>query len=194
MDHELIAETPVPVWFTEWEPEPTFESAPEAATAHWLGLYKKHRRIEFRATNLSRLPVVLATGVDVEPSTHHIYAADFEKAWEYGKFPKVIAAYRADRLDRTFRTLPLDPALDERSERRQRPYEYRYEWADTRFISQIRHTTPGGPGYEWEYGYWIPGDAREALVGLFTYGSVDDLGTIRGLLREYAIDPARRLA
>lgn len=92
VDHELIAEEPCPVWFTEWTPEPTWSRPPAAATAHWAGLYRTHGAIRFRATNLSRLPVVLATGVDVEPTTHHIYAAEFDKAWEYGKFPKVIAA------------------------------------------------------------------------------------------------------
>lgn len=61
---------------------------------------------------------------------------------------------------------------------------YTYEWTNTRFISRLRHETPGGPGYEWAYAYWIPDDGREALVGLFTYGGLDDLATIRRLVTD----------
>jgi len=85
----------------------------------------------------------------VEPTTHHIYASTFDKAWEYGKYPKVIAAYRADRLDRTFRTLPLEPGVSETEVRNEFPHEYTYDMGGVRFLSKLVHTTIGGPGYEW---------------------------------------------
>ncbi len=39
---------------------------------------------EFRGVGLDRLPTILATGVDVEPTTAPIFVSDFDKAWEYG--------------------------------------------------------------------------------------------------------------
>ena len=182
VDHELITESPVPVWFTEWEPTPAFQSAPASATADWAGLYRQYGQVLFRGTGLNRLPTILANGVDVEPPTHHIYASMFDKAWEYGKYPKVVAAYRADRLDRTYRALPLGPGVDEAEVRGEFPHEYTYDMAGVRFLSKLVHTTIGGPGYEWAFGYWIPGDPHEALVGLFAYGTPSDLAEIRGHL------------
>jgi hypothetical protein len=55
---------------------------------------------EFRGVGLDRLPTILATGVDVEPTTAPIWVSTFEKAWEYGGLPKVVMAFDGSHLER----------------------------------------------------------------------------------------------
>jgi hypothetical protein len=67
----------------------------------------------FRGVALSRLGTVLRQGIDVTPSHAPFYAEDFEKAWEYGGWPKMILALNPGQLDRTFREVASDAPLAE---------------------------------------------------------------------------------
>jgi hypothetical protein len=85
-------------------------------------------------------------------------------------------------LKRTFRTLPLDATASEIAEVREtyphhhleHPYCLWFSWID-RYM----------PGYEIPYGYWVPGNAKDALMAVFLLG---------GELWREVIDALRRLA
>lgn len=62
----------------------------------------------FRGVSWDRLGVVLSTGIDVEPTDATIYVDGFDKALEYGGWPKVIVALRSAQLDSAFREVSAD--------------------------------------------------------------------------------------
>ncbi len=62
----------------------------------------------FRGVSIDRLVTVLNHGIDVLPTNAVIYTDCFDKAFEYGGWPKVVLAFDADRLQTTFREIPAD--------------------------------------------------------------------------------------
>lgn len=69
--------------------------------------------MDFRGVSYDRLPTILAAGIDVEPTTAPIFVSDFDKAWEYGDWPKVIMAFDGMHLDYTYRQITSDIPADE---------------------------------------------------------------------------------
>ena len=124
----------------------------------------------FRAVNLDRLPVVLRTGIDVEPPTAVIYANDFEKAWEYGDWPKLVLALDFKKLDRTWREVPASTSPDElASLQRTFPTTMSSKDGRTLWLSRLdENDTQIGTDYEVAHAYWIPGDeaVRAAIIFL----------------------------
>jgi hypothetical protein len=59
----------------------------------------------FRGVSWDQLGTVISTGIDVEPPDATIYVDGFDKALEYGGWPKVIVAIRNHCLDSTFREI-----------------------------------------------------------------------------------------
>ena len=123
----------------------------------------------FRADSLDRLQTILTTGIDVEPSDAVIYADFFDKALEYGGWPKVVMALRQGGLQRTFRKIAADTPADQISELR-RTYPTMLTSVDGQrlWLSRLptedpRVTTP----YEADYAFWIPGRALDTLAGVF---------------------------
>ncbi len=123
----------------------------------------------FRGVSWDRLAVVLSTGIDVEPPDATIYVDGFDKALEYGGWPKVIVALRNHCLDSTFReiaaTTPEEQLVD-----LQRVFGTKLQSADGSklWLSRLsaddsRVTTD----YEVAYARWIPQDALEALAAVF---------------------------
>lgn len=176
-----IARHPVPVWqidtenefstansalsaLEKWSIAVTIDSAP-AEGPHW---------VTFRGVPLARLRDVLRTGIDVTPTDAPIFCAEVDKAFEYarpvggGTGPGVTLALRGPRLDRTFQDLDAAASPAEIAATRVTyPHRAGNPGGRTRF-SRLADQT--GPGYEEAYGYWIPGDAREALVGVCVLG------------------------
>ena len=85
-------------------------------------------------------------------------------------------------LKRTFRTLPLDARASEIAEVRETYPRHHLEHPDCLWFSLIDRNMPG---YEIPYGYWIPGNAKDALMAVFLLG---------GELWREVIDALRRLA
>lgn len=59
------------------------------------------------------MPTILATGIDVESTTAPIFVSDFNKAWEYGDWPKVIMVFDGMHLDYTYRQITSDTPAEE---------------------------------------------------------------------------------
>jgi hypothetical protein len=135
------------------------------------------RGCTFRGVSASRLPVVLRSGIDVEPTDSAIYAHYFDKAWEYGGFPKLVLALDMTGLDRTYKELPEDADGAEIEELRQ-TYPTRLTTEDrTIWLTRLQEDDPhAATQYEWGYGWWIPGDPIAVLRFAVVFGrSSEDL-------------------
>lgn len=178
-----LAEHPVPVWqidtenefklsanvalsaLEDWATAVLIESAP-AEGAHSL---------EFRGVPLARLAGVLRTGIDVAPTDAPIFCTDgVDKAFEYARpgvgetGPGLVLALRGPHLARTYRDLDADASPAVIAEIRETyPHPAGNPGGRIRFSRLADQTTPG---YEEAYGYWIPGNAREALVAVCVLG------------------------
>jgi hypothetical protein len=83
VEFKLRRAEPVPVWEVAIDVE-TYRHRPPVTG---IELWKSFDALQgcwpaFRGVSCDRLPTVLATGIDVGPSTAPIFVSDFEKAWE----------------------------------------------------------------------------------------------------------------
>lgn len=125
----------------------------------------------FRGVNIDRLPTVLAQGIDVTPTDAVIYAAEFDKAWEYADFPKVILALDPLKLDRSFREVP-STCKDDSLSRLQKIFPTELVSTDGKslWLSKLSRDDPRvGTNYEMAYAYWIPGNPFEALRAVLIF-------------------------
>jgi hypothetical protein len=132
---------------------------------------------DFRGVSIDRLPNILKFGIDVEPTDSPIYVAEFDKAWEYGEFPKVVMALASEHMEPTFRVLPVD-VLEAEIEVLRRIYPNSYSVDGQTWISRVSDPNPAARNYEAAYGRWIPGDPFDALRGIFVYVSAADLDQV----------------
>jgi hypothetical protein len=174
MQYELLIEAPVPVWVvTDCDDRPPMTAGTDEA------LYRTEessaaadRYPLFRGVSLDRFLPVFTTGVDVEPTDAPIYCSDFDKAWEYGGSspgvgPRVIFALDQDMLERTFQTLPIDATPEEiAAVRTTYPHHHEEHPAGLWFSRIDRYV----PSQEVPYAYWIPGNAKDALMAIFLLG------------------------
>lgn len=136
--------------------------------------FDPRKRPAYRGVSISRLPVILSTGIDVEPTTATIFTGDFQKATEYGGLPKVIMALDRKRLDRTYKKVPADTPADEIAELR-RDYPNRLDGADCAddtsiWLTRLPADNPcAGAVEEKLYCRWIPGNPLDALVAVFVF-------------------------
>jgi hypothetical protein len=129
--------------------------------------------LEYRGVELDRLPTILSTGIDVEPSDAVLYVSTLEKALEYGGLPKAVIVLDPDHLERTWRTLPADSAAEE-VERIQQTYPTKLTSTDGTklWCSRLSEDDPRiTTDYETAYARWIPGDPLEALQAVFVLGT-----------------------
>lgn len=144
----------------------------------------------FRAVKADRLPQVLATGIDVEPTDRHLYVDNFEKAMEYGGWPKVMLALDWDHLQQPFRRVRPGTAPEQvEAWRRTYPREVR-DAADRLFL--VRASITRFDQYDIDYGLWIPGspwDALRALLVVADPGSAATVTDIRSAIEGWAARP-----
>jgi|GEM_PF-2804676 len=127
-----------------------------------------------RGVPWTRLPVILATGCDVEPSDSPIFASCLEKALEYG--------HEGDQVIQVFDHESLRPSFCERSasltEEERAEIEKDYPTVIPNVDGSMLWFTRLSPddsraatGYEREYGYWLPGKPIDALCALILISS-----------------------
>lgn len=136
---------------------------------------------EFRGVTAAALDRVVTNGIDVLPTDSPIFVCgQFDKAWEYGGFPKLIMALRHQHLDWTWRmTSPETP--DDELEAILRVFPSRIELGDG-YVHHSRFapdSTAIGTPYETEYARWIPGDPWEALHSIFLFYPEETTGRLQ---------------
>jgi hypothetical protein len=115
--------------------------------------------------------------VDVEPTTAPIFVSDFDKAWEYGGWPKVVMAFDGMCLQRTYREIVISETTAEQITKLMVDYPTRIDdlagerlWL-TRFPqTDTRATSP----YEREFARWIPGNPFDTLLTVFVFMPEDE--------------------
>jgi hypothetical protein len=118
----------------------------------------------FRGVAFGRLEQVLTTGIDVQPPDRPFYVSEFEKALEYGDWPKVMLALDYDSLDRPWRRVREGMSPEEvASIRKTFPNEVRDARGGLWLTNVRREGLESSFQYDIDYGRWIPGSAWDAL-------------------------------
>lgn len=136
---------------------------------HLINLFTSCRGVPW-----DRLPVILATGCDVEPSDSPIFASCLEKALEYGhEGDQVIQVFDHECLRPSFCDRAVTISDEERAEtERNYPTVIPSEDSSSLWFTRLSpDDSRAATGYEREYGYWIPGNPIEALCALILISS-----------------------
>jgi hypothetical protein len=175
-----ISDSPVPLWLITVAEPPPFRPP--------FNHYRFLKQIaptlvpcQFRGVPFTRLETVLRTGIDVEPPDGVIFAEHFEKAWEYGSWPKLILALDRTTLSPTCHIVPRDtPQFQVEELQRVFPTVLRSEQEEMLWMSRLRADS-GLIGTEAEASYarWIPGDPKEALQLLMIFATSDTESAVR---------------
>jgi hypothetical protein len=184
--YHLLNAEPIPVWYVEEGHEPYFGDAPIMDLHQRLQPINGRCGIRFRGVPIDRLRAVVDNGVDVDPTDSPIFCDDEEKAFEYARpksgidGPGLMYALHSGYLERTFHALPAD-ASPEKIAEVQSIYPHRYEDA-LGGLHFSRLADQNNIAYEMAYGYWIPGNARDALLAIFLRGRMDEVVEALGAL------------
>jgi hypothetical protein len=175
MTYRLLNADPVPIWYIEQGHKPDLTDEPIMALYQNLQPVNGRMWIAFRGVPIDRLRSVFLNGVDVDPTDGPIFCDDAEKAFEYARpksgvdGPGLMYALHGGYLERSFRTLPADASPEQIAEV-QITYPHPYgELYFSRLAGQYN------TAYEMAYGYWIPGNARDALLAIFLLGQMDEV-------------------
>lgn len=130
-----------------------------------------------RGVGAERLGVILRTGIDVEPTDHPIFTEiGLDKALEYGcDGDQVIMLLDPRKLSSTWEEVPANSDESVLNELRSRfPTELRSDDGTRIWFSRLpkddrRVASP----YEARFARWIPGDPKEALLGLIVLSEKD---------------------
>jgi hypothetical protein len=135
--------------------------------------------IAFRGKPIECLRSVIPNGVDVDPTDRTIFCGDYDKAFEYTRpssdfdGPGLIYALHGGYLERSHRVLPADASPEQIAEvRKTYPYEYPFPY-DGLYFSRL--VGQENTAYEFTFGYWVPGNARDALLAVFLIGRMDEV-------------------
>ena len=172
VEFTLRADQPVPVWTAAVDAKTHQHHPPITQRALRESFDVLSWDTEFRSVGLDRLPTILATGVDVEPTTAPIFVSDFDKAWEYGGWPKVAMAFDGMHLERTYREVIISDTAADEINRLMVDYPTRIEdlAGERLWLTRFSETdTRATSAYEREFARWIPGDPFGALLAVFVF-------------------------
>lgn len=124
-----------------------------------------------RGVALERLDSVLQHGIDVRPTDHPIFVADWDKALEYGDWPKLILLLHPGQLRPTGHEVSatLDPGeLNEL--RKTYPNQLVSTDGSKLWLTRFDPDAPqAGTDYEMAYGRYIPGNPFDALAAVLIF-------------------------
>lgn len=175
------ARTPICTCRRAYDSHPAHADAclPCASSATWHGRSVNGRTwIAFRGAPLDRLSAVVASSVDVDPTDTTIFCADEDKAYEYARpesgcdGPGLMYALHGGYLRRSFCTLSADASPEEIAEVRK---IYPHKYCDPHCLYFSRLADQINTAYESAYGYWVPDNARDALLAIFLRGRKDEV-------------------
>jgi hypothetical protein len=166
----------VPVWIAAVDAKTYQHRSPIGDVDLMLSFDVLQRYVEYRGVGLDRLQTILTTGVDVEPTTATIFVAEFEKAWEYGGWPKVVMAFDGKQLERTYRDIIISDTNADEIARLMVDYPTRIEDAsgERLWLTRLEAIdSRAGTPYEYGFARWIPGDPFDALLAVFVFTPED---------------------
>ncbi len=180
MTYRLLNADPTPIWYIEEGHKPERTDEPIMALYRNLQPVNGREWVAFRGVPIDCLRSVFFNGVDVDPTDDPIFCDDAEKAFEYARpksgvdGPGLMYALHGSYLKPSWRTLPADASPEQIAEV-QITYPHRYEnpLGDDLYFSRLAHQK--NTAYEAAYGYWIPGNARDALLAIFLRGHTDEV-------------------
>lgn len=165
-----LREHPYRVWCVESPAGYDRRSLAATFTSNLHTLFPEEPPAEltYRGVEIERLRVILASGCDVEPPQAPLYAARLDKALEYGgNGHQVIQVFRQAHLKPCWQEHPVTLTDEERAAI-EKDYPTVLPSSDGTYLwfSRLKPGNKRLCSYERDYGYWIPGPASEALVGL----------------------------
>jgi len=178
-----LGDTPFPLWLALLPAKTAMHQLPFdplSLAESILGDTIKWICSEFRAVSIERLPTVVRVGLDKEPTTMGIYADAFEKAWEYGEFPKLMLVLDGEQTEPSFREVRADLPADELAVF-QSLYRTMLRSMDGTqlWFSQFPADDPRvSSSYEIAHGRYVPGDPFDALRAVLIFVRPEDIGTL----------------
>ncbi len=184
----LITTAPVPIWYLVEDDDASFlkrnaDASKDVLTAVHSALDGMVPAIDrtwvaYRGVPIDRFSAVLINGVDKDPTDAVIYCdAGPEKALEYAApawgatGQGVLYALHGEYLEKCFTHLSEGASPDE-IDRVRKTYPYQFPSAkDGYFFARNENFSPG---YDIEYGFWEPGNAQDALLGVFVRGRKEE--------------------
>jgi hypothetical protein len=119
-----------------------------------------------RGVGLDRLGLILDNGCDVLPTDSAIFADFMDKAIEYGGPTQVLQIFDIERLKRSFVSVHGDPNQIQELRKTYKSWETSLNgekiWFSMLPFEDWRRATPN----EAAYGWYIPGNAWDALIAL----------------------------
>lgn len=175
--YQLLVNDPVSVWHVEEGHRPEFSDKPIMAIRRALEPVNGRKWVTYRGVPIDCFNAVVSNGVDTSPPDSPIFCAEEDKAYEYARprsgcdGPGLMYALHGGYLERSFRTLPADAPAEQIAEVRM-TYPHQYDNPNGGlYFSRLAGQT--NIAYEMSYGYWIPGNARDALLAIFLVGQMD---------------------
>jgi hypothetical protein len=135
---------------------------------------------------MSRLEVVLQSGIDVEPPDAVFFASEFDKAWEYGDWPKLMLALDTKCLRSTCRQEAADISADELALLKE-TFPLVLHWQDGKrlWLTRLPEGDPRiATDYEVAYAFWLPERQLEALRAIFLFVRPEDSRPVRALVAQ----------
>ena len=131
---------------------------------------------EFRAVEIEHLQRILRKGIDVEPTDAVIFTGCFDKAWEYGGWPKVMIVLERSKLQRTYCEIPATIAPDELAKLRELyPAMVRSIDGTKLWLSRLAEDDPRiTSSYETTYARWIQGDPFDVLKAIIVFADPEE--------------------
>lgn len=121
-----------------------------------------------RGVSLDRLDSVLQHGIDVWPTDHPIFVDSWDKALEYGGWPKLLLLLHPGQLRPTWHEVSttLDP-VELSHLRKTHPNQLVSTDGSKLWLTRFNLDVPqAGTAYEATYGNYIPGNPFDALAAL----------------------------
>jgi hypothetical protein len=191
MKYEFWQHDPVPIWGVETYQGEAFDVVAEPFINLLLA---NEGGVTMRGVEIGRLPTILSTGIDVDPTDGVIYCEFGDKAYEYGRFPKVILTFRyRDDAGRqvtfpVFRTVFSDSSRESvREARSLYPFELGRDDEARERRCRVQPESEAHANYLSAYGYFIPGNPWDALTAVFVFGTREHLDAARAVVETFGV-------
>lgn len=127
----------------------------------------------YRAVEIERINTILKYGIDVFPTDIGIFADFLDKSSEYGGDYKIIQILNPQKMRRSFRQVSIDQSNEETLSELRKEFRTELPSQDKKSIwfSQLDcNDNRLASSYEMAYGWYIPGDPFDVLLGLLIVG------------------------